>query len=73
MAPGPKLSSDSPMGEDIKRVVREMLEEELKLKVDNRHDQKTITLMLGEKELDYVCITVEDEDGRNITYNLEIV
>ena len=61
------------MGEDIKRIVREMLEEELKLKVDNRHDQKTITLMLGEKELDYVCITVEDEGGRNITYNLEIV
>ena len=45
MAPGPHLPSDSPMGKDIKRIIREMLKEELTIMAYNNSDD-TISLQL---------------------------
>jgi len=57
MAPGPKLPATSPMGKDIKRIVREMLIEELSVMAWNNSDETiTVQLMLGKdrigKEID---------------------
>ena len=52
MAPGPKLPSDSPMGKDIKRIIREMLTKELTAMAwNNSDDTITVQLMLGEKPI----------------------
>jgi len=45
MAPGPKLSSNSPMGKDIKRIVREMIHEELSLVIKKRGNSKVVISM----------------------------
>ena len=76
MAPGPKLPSDSPMGEDIKRIIREMLREELKINVEIKDqflgdDETDITIKVGvylgktlitESESDF---SVYDSGGRD--------
>jgi hypothetical protein len=52
MAPGPKLPADSPMGKDIKSIVREMLKEELSLTVIEKKsgdEEYIIQLKLGDE------------------------
>ena len=52
MAPGPKLPATSPMGKDIKRIVREMLVEELSVMAwNNSDDTITVQLMLGKEQI----------------------
>ena len=52
MAPGPHLPFNSPLGEDIKSIVRKMLQEELTLEHwDGNDGDIIIQLKLGGKEL----------------------
>ena len=52
MAPGGHLEKDSPYGEDIQNIIREMLKDELSVMAWNNSDQTiTIQLMLGEERV----------------------